>query len=145
MFSKLIFGNVIKTKETKEIVREIMMKCVQGGGMIPDKLWSDCRGEFNSTMMKDLCENLNVEIATGPGYTPTSDAIVESHHAVVDRILEKILEEKPDMNLRDALGWAIHAHNSYPGTYGWSPFQLTYGRNQSFQGLKEITYQLSQE
>ena len=41
---------------------------------MPDKLWSDCGDEFNS----DLCEILNVEIATGPGYTPTSNAIVET-------------------------------------------------------------------
>ena len=44
-----------------------MTKYVQGGGMIPDKLWSDCGGEFTSTMMKDLCENLNIEITTSPG------------------------------------------------------------------------------
>ena len=38
-----------------------------------------------------MCENLNVEIATGPGYMPTSNAIVERHYAVIDRILKKIL------------------------------------------------------
>ena len=86
-------------------------------------------------MMKDLCETLNVEIATGPGYTPTSNAIAERHHAVVDRILEKMLEEKPEIDPQDALGWAIHAHNSYPGTYGWSPFQLTYVRNPKLPGI----------
>ena len=36
--------------------------------MIPDKLWSDCGDDFNSTMMKDLCETLNSEIATGPDF-----------------------------------------------------------------------------
>ena len=58
VFSKLIFGSLIKTKETKAIVTEMMTKYMQGGGMIPDKLWSDCGGEFNSTMMKDLFEGL---------------------------------------------------------------------------------------
>ena len=135
VFSKLMFGSLIKTKQTSEIVREFMVKYVQGGGMMPDKLWSDCGGEFNSCMMKDLCENLNVEIATGPGYTPTSNAVVERHHAVVDRILEKMMEEKPEMDPQEALGWALHAHNSYPGTYGWSPFQLTYGRNPRLPGV----------
>ena len=84
--------------QTNEIVRELMVEYVQGGGMIPDKLWFDCGGEFNLVMMKELCESLNVEIATGPGNIPTSNAIVERHHTVVDRILEKMLEEKPDMN-----------------------------------------------
>ena len=102
---------------------------------MPDKLWSDCGGEFNSVIMKDLCENLNLEIATGPEYTPTSNTIVEKYHAVVDRFLEKTLEEKPNMNPQEALGWAIHAHNSYPGTFGWSSFQLTYGRNPKLPGV----------
>ena len=77
VFSKLMFGSLIKSKHTSEIVREFMLKYVQSGGLMPDKLWSDCGGEFNSTMLKDLCENLNVEVAKGPGYTPTSNAVVE--------------------------------------------------------------------
>ena len=130
-----MFGSLIKSKHTSEIVREFMLKYVQSGGLMPDKLWSDCGGEFNSTMLKDLCENLNVEVATGPGYTPTSNAVVERHHAVVDRILEKMLEERPNIDAQEALGWALHAHNSYPGTHGWSPFQLTYGRNPRIPGV----------
>ena len=39
------------------------------------------------------------------------------------------------MDPQDALGWAIHAHNLYPGTYGWSPFQLTYSRNPKLPGI----------
>ena len=38
VFSKLILRSRMKTKETKEIIAEIMTKYVQGGGMIPDKL-----------------------------------------------------------------------------------------------------------
>ena len=71
MFSKLIFGSLIKTKETKEIVTEIMTRYIQGGGRIPDKLWSDCGGKFSFTIMKDLCKTLNVGIVTGPGFTTT--------------------------------------------------------------------------
>ena len=76
-----------------------------------------------------------MEVATGPGYTPTSNAVVERHHAVVNRILEKMLEERPNIDAQEALGWALHAHNSYPGTHGWSPFQLTYGRNPRIPGV----------
>ena len=71
VFSKLIFGSLIKTKGTKEIVTEIMTMYIQGGGRIPDKLWSDCGGKFNFTIMKDLCKTLNVGIVTGPGFTTT--------------------------------------------------------------------------
>ena len=39
------------------------------------------------------------------------------------------------MDPQDTLRWAIHAHNTYPGTYGWSPFQLTYGRNPKISGI----------
>ena len=48
MFSKLVFGSLIETKQTNKIVRELIVKYVQGGGMMPDKLWSDCGGESNS-------------------------------------------------------------------------------------------------
>ena len=29
----------------------------------------------------------------------------------------------------------LQAHNSYPGNYRWSPFQLTYGRNPKLPGV----------
>ena len=45
------------------------------------------------------------------------------------------MEERPEMDPQEALGWALHAHNSYPGTYGWSLFQLTYGRNPRLPGV----------
>ena len=135
VFSKLIFGSLIKTKETKEIVSEITTKYIQGGGMIPDKLWSDCGGKFNSTMIKDLCKTINVKIVTGPGFTPTSNTIAERYRMAVYRILKKMIEEKREMDPQDALGWAIHARNIYPGTYGWSPFQLIYGRNPKPPGI----------
>ena len=68
VFSKMMFGSFIKTKHTDEIVREFMLKYVQPGGMMPDKLWSDCGGEFNLRMLKDLCESLGIEADTGPAH-----------------------------------------------------------------------------
>ena len=118
VFSKMMFGSFIKTKHTDEIVREFMLKYVQSGGMLLDKLWSDCGGEFNSGMLKDLCESLGIEADTGPAYTLTSNAVVERHHAIVDRILEKMVEDRPGIDIQEALGWAIHLHNMYPRTYG---------------------------
>ena len=54
---------------------------------------------------------------------------------MVYRILKKVTEEKPEIDPQDALGRAIHACNIYPGTYGWSPFQLTKGRNPKLPGI----------
>ena len=98
-------------------------------------MWSDAGGEFNSAVMRDLCESLGIAAGAGPGYTPTSNTLVERHHAVVDRIFEKMVEESPSLNPQVALGWAIHSHNTYPGQYGYSPFQLTYGRNPRLPGV----------
>ena len=54
---------------------------------------------------------------------------------MVYRILKKMMEGKPEMDPQDALGWAKYAHNMYPRTYGWSPFQLTYSRNPKAPGI----------
>ena len=142
VFTRLMFGVFLKSKKTEEVVRAFMVRYVQSGGMIPNKLWSDAGGEFNSDMMKELCEALGIEPYTGPGYTPTSNALVERHHAVVDRIFEKLMEESPNMDPPVALGWAVHSHNTYPGQHGWSPFQLTYGRNNDCLGCIMISCQL---
>ena len=49
------------------------------GGMMLDKVWSECDGEFNLGMLEDLCESLGIEVHT-------SNAVVERHYAFVDRI-----------------------------------------------------------
>ena len=83
--------------------------------------------------------SLGIEADTGPAYTLTSNAVVERHHAIVDRILEKMVEDRPGIDIQEALGWAIHSH-MYPGTHGWSLFQLTFGRNPRIPGVGSVYY-----
>ena len=95
----------------------------------PGRIWSDNGGEFSSEEMRDLADNLGIEVSTGAAFSPWMNGINERQHHVIDRMLEKMLFENPGMNREVALIWASNAKNSLQMQNGFSSHQLLFGEN----------------
>ena len=80
--------------------------------------------------LKKLYNRINQkEMTLPPAESPWQNGLCEQNHAVVDRCLEKIMEDNPHIPLKTALSWALNAKNSMQMWCGFSSYQLVYGKN----------------
>ena len=75
-----------------------------------------------------MCQNLNINFVTTSAESPWSNGLVEKHNGIVGEVVSKILEEI-NCSVEVALCWAINAKNSLQNIFGFSPYQLVFGRN----------------
>ena len=101
---------------------------------MPEKLYSDNGGEFNNSELQDMAENLNITVKTTPADSPFSNGLPERHNAV---LTETVLKGRDELDWETSLGWAISAKNSLQSVYGFSPFQLVFGRNPNLPNILE--------
>ena len=92
-------------------------------------LHSDRGGEFNNQLMTEVAEYLNVRTSLTAAWSPNQNGCNECNHAVVDRIMSKMMDEDPTLSSECALSWALNAKNSLENYQGFSPFQLVFARN----------------
>ena len=70
----------------------------------------------------------NVEVMATAASSFWSNGICERNHAVVDRTVEKILEEEPKIDIEFALANAVSAKNCLTNHIGFAPVQLVTGQ-----------------
>ena len=118
---------VIKSKKKEVIVKKILQIWMAYFGS-PCKFHSDCGGEFNNEVLRELNEMFGIETSTTPGEAPWNNGIVERGNTM---LYETMMKTKEDVkcNLETALAWAVCAKNSLMNVYGYSPNQLVFGRN----------------
>lgn len=129
MFTRLTKGVWIKNKLPDTIIKETMRNWVGAGFGYPKKFLADNGGEFANDNFRDMCQNLNVEVLNTAARSPWMNGMMERNHAVVDRMIEKLLEDDPNMPLEIALSSALNAKNSLAMWNGFSSYQLVYGQN----------------
>lgn len=88
----------------------------------PKRFLADNGGEFGNEQYKDMCGNLNIEVVHTAAESPWQNGLCERNHAVVDRCLEKILEDNPNLTVEKALPWAINAKNCLQMWNGFSSY-----------------------
>ena len=128
-FSRLTLAEMIKDKKAITIAEVVMRRWVGSGYPLPACLHSDNSGEFTGSMMISLAENLNCQVTTSAGRTPYQNGINERGHAVVDRMMEIIIEDNREITEEMALYWACYAKNSLQMHTGFSLFQLVFSAN----------------
>ena len=126
---------VIKSKK-KEIIIDNLFKHWIGIFGTPHRILSDNGGEFANSEFIDMCENLNINFITTAAEAAWSNGMVEKHNHIIGEAVYKITEDI-HCSVEVALCWAINAKNSLKSIYGFSPYQLVFGKNPNLPSVFE--------
>ena len=137
VFSRFSQSCIVPSKHKDVIVDRILKHWVAIFGA-PLTLFSDNGGEFNNHLMRDVAELLGTKVLTTPAYSPWSNGIVERHNAIIENMLLKIIAESK-CSMEVALVWATSAKNTLHNNQGFSPNQLTFGRNPNLPSVLTAT------
>ena len=125
--SRLSLGCRIPSKKPENIIKGIFKSWIQHRGS-PRKFLTDNGGEFMNNQFLSMCEKMNITVLTTAAESPWSNGLVERHNAVLENMLNKVLDEtKCDYDT--GLAWCFHAKNSLLNVDGFSPFQISMGYN----------------
>ena len=128
MFTRYTIATIIPRKYPGEVIDAVMKHWVKHYG-IPGKIMTDNGGEFTGEEMRAVTSYLNVHKDTTAAEAPWMNGVNERNHALADNILRQVVRDYPDMSLETAIAWACSAKNSLSNVYGYSPFQLVFGKN----------------
>ena len=94
----------------------------------PNKVLVDNGSEFDNPEYLDAMAQYNVEVMATAASSPWSNGICERNHAVVDIVVQKILEEQPAIDIEMALANAVSAKNCLMNNKRFTPIQLVTGQ-----------------
>ena len=96
--TRFTVAEVLLNKSKEAVINALITKWVGTGPGLPKKFLSDNGGEFNNAEFTDMCENFNVIECKTAAESPWSNGLCEWNHAVVDRMVSKMLEENQKGN-----------------------------------------------
>ena len=136
LFTRFSATGMIKDKHQNTIVDAVfnIWICIFGR---PKLVYNDNGGEFINESFITVCENLGVEVKSTAANSPFSNGVCERHNGLIGETFDKIMEDVK-CNPSIALAWATNAKNSYNNSYGFSPYQLVFGKTPSIPGLDNI-------
>ena len=127
MFTRYTVGTVIKDKKPDTIVDRLFAEWIKYFTS-PDIILTDNGGEFVNESMKETCSILNIYHATTAAYSPWQNGMCEKNHALNDCVISSLLRDYNKMPLAQAVAWSCAVKNSLTNVYGYSSFELTFGR-----------------
>ena len=127
MFTRFCKAGVINRKNPEKDVNAYITIWIAQGFGAPRKVLVDNGGEFDNKEYLDAMEQFNVEVCATAAYSPWSNGTCERNHAVVDLMVDKMLEDDENMNIQVALAYAVSAKNSLQNHHGFAPIQLVTG------------------
>lgn len=134
MWSRLTISVIIERKKPKEVIDKIMERWIGYFGTMRAVL-NDNGGEFTAQEVREVKEILNVEDQTTGAESPWQNGLCEKNHAIVDTMLERMVEDYPETDEQVLLGWANMAKNSMQMVYGYSSNQLVFGTNPNLPNI----------
>ena len=120
-------ATLITSKRKEVIVKKIFQIWLSYFGS-PETFHSDCGGEFDNEVFREMSETFGVKISTTPGESPFSNGIVERGNTMLYETMMKTREDSK-CSMETALAWAVCAKNCLQNVNGYSPNQLVLGRN----------------
>ena len=118
---------VVGNKKKDTIIENIFRHWISIFGS-PKSILSDNGCEFQNVAMRELGDLLNIEVKTTAAEAPWSNGITERHNALIGSMIDKLIDSQ-HCSLEMALAWSVNAKNSLSNVYGYSPYQLVFGKN----------------
>lgn len=139
-FSGYIIAEVIPNKKPDTILEAFNRRWIKEGPGIPSHgIFSDNGGEFKNPQMKEFAAKYGFRISLTAGNSPWSNGKNERNHYTCDRTIKKLMEDDPKMTLVEAVRQAVYVHNLQINKSGFSPRQLTFGRQGVIPGITDGT------
>ena len=95
----------------------------------PSVLLMDNGGEFANAEVRELGNQLGISIKHTAAYAPWANGLNERNHFTVDRMMDKMIEDRPDLDKKTALQYAVSVRNCWMFVRGFTPCQLAFGHN----------------
>ena len=127
-FSRYTIATVITRKKPANVIDAVFKYWITYFGT-PGRVITDNGGEFTGEEMREVTSVLNVYKDTTGAEAPWQNGLNERNHALADNILQQVMRDFPELDLKTALAWACSAKNSLTTVYGYSPYQLVFGKN----------------
>ena len=145
VFSRFTIGVFIPNKEAVTVAEMILAKWISVFGIM-NQCHNDRGSEFLNSEMFKLLDYLGVKHTATASYSPNMNGLNERNHAIVDRMMNKMLMMEATLKPEIALLWSINAKNSLENHQGFSPSQLMFGENPRLpalystgpQGMEEV-------
>ena len=120
-------ASYIDNKTSKEVATKLF-RTWYGHGLPRIKVCkSDNGSEFIGHAFQMMSRLFNTHNVRTVPYHPASNGQVERVHAVIDGIMERLLEGHPSLDEESALVWALSSYNAATMSTGFSPNQLVFG------------------
>ena len=127
LFTRFSRAQVIHKKTPETVANAFITSWIVNGLGPPGKVLVDNGGEFDNPLYLEAIEQYNIEVCATGASSTWSNGTCERNHAVIDLMVDKMLEEDPKMKIEVALANAISAKNSMQNHLGFTPIQLVTG------------------
>ena len=133
IFTRFSAGAIVKTKDARVVGDQIVKHWISVFGP-PKKIFTDNGGEFANEHMIQLGQQFNIEVITTAAFAPWSNGVCERHNMTLTEIINKVkLDYKCDYEV--ALAWALMSKNMLSNVYGYSSYQLVFGKNPNLPSI----------
>ena len=127
-YTRFSVAKIIPDKKAETILQTLLDSWILNLYGAPNNVLVDNGGEFYNRKFKDMCNNLNIRMYASAAESPFQNGLCERNHAITDKIMEKMMDEDPEMTVERALSAATFAKNCLINTNGYSPIQLVTGK-----------------
>ena len=126
-FSRFKCAVFIPDKRSSTITEAIMVNWVKIFG--PMRYLHVDRGrEWMNGELQSFCHKFDIRLTATAAMTPNANGICERQHAVVDRMMDKMLTADRELTPEIALCWSVYAANALELNEGISPFMIAFGK-----------------
>ena len=109
LFTRYSKVQVIHRKIPQVVVKAFITEWLAMGLGAPNRVLVYSGSEFYNALYIEVMEQYNVETITTWENSPWINSICERNHAVIDLMVQKMLEEQPKLELEIALSNAVNA------------------------------------